>query len=185
MTVLNQGNWSKLFKEFDCFTFEQACDLIQQLPYKRISDATDFSLVLKEGKGTCSSKHGILSSLAVEMKLENVHLYVGIFLMSKETHPILTSFFEDKPYNQLPEAHVYFKINGERVDFTGRIGAMERIAPKIVREQRIEPHQVHDWKVKTHQHYLRSWLERNPSIDKSFDEVWKEREECIAIFSGT
>jgi hypothetical protein len=138
-------------------------------------------LVITEQKGTCSSKHALLIELAEENAVTDVELIAGIFLMSPETHPQLTDFFADKPYTSLPECHCYLRFKGQRYDFTDTTNAMERIASKIVREQRIEPNQVRDWKVVIHKDYLQRWLNRQPALNLTLEEVWTQREAAIEL----
>jgi hypothetical protein len=42
---------------------------LQTLPYGRTADRADFRTVLREGKGTCSTKHALLASIADEQHL--------------------------------------------------------------------------------------------------------------------
>jgi hypothetical protein len=176
--------YSKQFIELGINDFESACLYVQSLPYGRNTDRSDFSLVLSEGKGSCSGKHGLLAALAEENGFIEVELIAGIFLMSGETHPKLTAFFADKSYTTIPECHCYLRYKGQRFDYTDTSNAMERISSRIVREQRIEPHQVVEWKPKIHQEYLKGWLKRNPQVGLSFEEMWQEREACIAVLAG-
>lgn len=176
-------SYSARFREAGITSFLEACDFIARLPYGRNANREDFSLVLSEGKGTCSSKHALLAELALENGRPEVELIAGIFLMSGETHSQLTPFFENKPYASLPECHCYLRYNNQRFDFTDTSDALERIAPKLVREQRIDPSQVSDWKIVIHKDYLQRWLNRNPVIGMTLDEVWKDREEAIALLS--
>jgi len=177
------GPFSSLFREKELHDFKEACAFVQALPYGRNSERADFSLVVREGKGACSGKHALLASLAEENGQEGVELIAGIFLMSGETHPVLESFFIGKPYTAIPECHCYLRFNGERFDYTAPGNGMERIAPKIVREQRIEPQQVVDWKPKMHRHYLESWLKRKTGLALTFEELWNDREACIRLMS--
>jgi hypothetical protein len=172
---------TKLFLEYNITDFVSACAHVQALPYGRNTTRGDFSQVLTEAKGACSGKHGLLAALAEEHGEMEIELIAGIFLMSGETHTFLTDFFEDKPYKSLPELHCYLRYKGERYDYTFPGNPMEHIAPKIVREQRIEPHQVNEWKPKIHAEYLKGWLRRNPQIGLTFEQIWEEREQCIAL----
>lgn len=179
----SDGSFSASFRGKGIHFFSDACTFVSQLPYGRNANREDFSLVFSEGKGTCSSKHALLAELALENGHPEVELIAGIFLMSGETHGKLTAFFEGKPYASLPECHCYLRVKGERFDYTDTSDALERIAPKLVREQRIDPNQVSDWKIVIHKDYLQRWLNRNPAIGMTLDEVWKEREEAIALLS--
>lgn len=162
--------------------FSSACEHVQHLPYGRTSSRTDFLTVLLEGRGTCSSKHGLLVRLAEENNEHEIELIMGIFLMSPETHPQLAHFFQDKGYKVLPEAHCYLRYKGERFDYTSRNSRIDQITSKLVREQRIEPHQVGEWKVKLHQNFIEGWLRRQINFDLTFDEIWTDREKCIELF---
>ncbi len=176
--------YSARFRETGITSFKDACDFVAKLPYGRNANREDFGLVLSEGKGTCSSKHALLATLALENGHPEIELIAGIFLMSEETHSKLNGFFTDKSYSTIPECHCYLRFNGERFDFTDTSDGLERIAPKLVREQRIDPNQVSDWKVMIHKHYLQGWLNRNPDLQLTLDELWKDREEAIALLSS-
>lgn len=172
---------SQGLKERGIKDFLVACEYVQHLPYGRTSSRTDFLTVLQEEKGTCSSKHGLLARLAEENSEHEIELIMGIFLMSPETHPQLTDFFQNKEYKVIPEAHCYLRFKGERFDYTARKSRMDQIACKLVREQRIEPHQVGDWKVKLHQNFIEGWLKRQANLELTFDDLWNEREKCIEL----
>jgi hypothetical protein len=44
--------------------YREAAHHVRYLPYGRNSDRSDWRLVLKEGRGTCSTKHALLAELA-------------------------------------------------------------------------------------------------------------------------
>nr|WP_294858754.1 hypothetical protein [uncultured Fluviicola sp.] len=175
--------YSIAFRERGIHSFSRACDFIAKLPYGRNANREDFGLVLSEGKGTCSSKHALLATLALENGHAEIELIAGIFLMNEETHPKLTDFFTDKTYPNIPECHCYLRFQGERFDFTDASDRLKRIELKLVREQRIDPNQVSDWKIMIHKHYLQGWLNRNPNFQMTLEEIWKDREEVIELLS--
>lgn len=166
------------FRELELHRFSEACLYVQNLPYGRNLRRDDFAAVLHEGKGTCSTKHGLLSRLAELHAQDDIHLMVGIFLMSEETHPQLAEVLEKHGLKSIPEAHCYFRYEGNRYDFTAKGKDISGIEPFIVREQRCEPQQLVDWKPMIHKHYLEGWLKRQ-SFDYSLDELWEIREQCI------
>ncbi|WP_294680053.1 hypothetical protein [uncultured Fluviicola sp.] len=173
--------YSSRFRELKMTSFKEACGFIAKLPYGRNTNREDFGLVLSEMKGTCSSKHALLASLALENGHPEVELIAGIFLMNEETHSRLNGFFTDKSYPNIPECHCYLRFQGERFDYTDASNRMEVIAPKIVREQRIDPNQVVDWKIMIHKHYLQGWLTRNPAFQMTLEDIWRDREEAIGL----
>jgi len=179
--ITEKGAYSDLFREKGLNKFSEACAFVQALPYGRNSKRDDLTLVLSEEKGSCSGKHALLANLALEQNHPEVEIIAGIFLMNGETHPVLAAFFEDKPYTAIPECHCYLRYNGERHDYTSPGNDMELIASKIVREQRIDPQQVVEWKPNMHKHYLESWLKRKPELSISFEQLWNDREACIRL----
>lgn len=181
--LTSNEQYSIAFRELKINSFKEACDFIAQLPYGRNTKREDFALVLSEMKGTCSSKHALLASLALENGHPEVELIAGIFLMNEETHSQLNVFFADKSYPSIPECHCYLRFQGERFDYTDGSNRMEVIAPKIVREQRIDPNQVVDWKIMIHKHYLQGWLTRNPAFQMTLEDIWRDREEAIGLLS--
>ena len=50
--------------------FVGAATLIWRLPYGRIADRNQFWLVLEDGRGTCTTKHALLSELAREQGID-------------------------------------------------------------------------------------------------------------------
>jgi hypothetical protein len=97
--------------------------------------------------------------------------------MNGETHPHLAEFFSGKPYSALPESNCFLRYKGNRFDFTTKTNLLEKIESKIIREQRIEPQQVGEWKEKLHQDFLMRWLKRKPEIEISLEKIWKDREQ--------
>jgi hypothetical protein len=182
---LRKGEISSLLLQKGIQTFHEACVYVSELPYRRTKNRDDLTAVLTEKGGTCSSKHGLLGQICVENGYENIELIAGVFLMSSETHPSIETILDANNLTILPEMHCYLRFKGERFDFTSPHANFEKIASKIVREQWIEPHQVGDWKVKIHQSYLESWLERNPQIHYTLEQLWEIREKCIEEFSAS
>lgn len=163
--------------------FKDSCTFVKQLPYGRNYNKTELKLIFSEKKGTCSTKHAILTILAEENNKVEIELIAGIFLMDEHIYPVLSAFFKDKSYSSIHELHCYLRYKGQRFDFTSRIDRMPLISSKIVREQRIEPHQIGDWKKAIHMDYLQKWLQRKPELKISLEELWEQREECIRLLS--
>ena len=53
-------------------TWSDLIEFTKNLPYGRNQNREDFSLLLKEGKGTCSSKHSFLKKIAELNNIGNV-----------------------------------------------------------------------------------------------------------------
>lgn len=74
--------------------WNELVDYVKLIPYGRNSNRSDFSLVIKENKGTCSSKHAFLKDYADKNSISNVNLYIGIFKMTEanttKIYPLLS-----------------------------------------------------------------------------------------------
>lgn len=161
--------------------FQAAGRSLQELPYGRTGDRADFQAVLREGKGTCSTKHALLAALAHEQGLP-VTLTLGIYAMHERNTPGVGSVLTRHGLASLPEAHCYLTYAGRRVDIT-RSGA-EPTEPitQLLHEEPITPEQIGAYKVILHRQYIKAWVNINANEvrGRSVEEMWRIREECIA-----
>ncbi|WP_231556178.1 VOC family protein [Gillisia sp. Hel_I_29] len=162
----NINNWSDLI------------ELIKNLPYGRNHNRDDFSLVLKEEKGTCSSKHSFLKKIAELNEFQNIKLVLGIYRMNHLNTPKIEKTIINSGLEYIPEAHCYLRINQQRIDITNRDSDIDNFEKYIIEEVEIAPEQVSIFKVEYHKNYLKKWIEEN-HIKKTLEEIWDIREECI------
>ena len=158
-------------------TWNELIQHVRQLPYGRNKTRTDFSLVISESKGTCSSKHAFLKSIADENDLP-VKLILCLYKMTEENTPGIGTILSQRKIDFIPEAHCYLKVENERMDFTNKSSDLSRIDSDILEEIEITPEQVGEFKVVYHQNYLRNWTHKN-GLNLSFEEIWEIREQCI------
>lgn len=156
---------------------------IKGLPYGRNSDRSDYTLVQKEKKGTCSTKHAYLKWMAVKEGVEGVELKLCFFKMNSANTKAIGKILEKYRLDFIPEAHCYLNINGQAWDVTHPNSNFRNISRDIEYEEEIEPDQIGDYKVGFHKNFLKKWI-RMEDIPYSFKEVWKIREECIAALSA-
>ncbi len=171
---------SKSFRALGVNSFSEAMNFVKELPYGRNSNRSDFSLVLKENKGTCSSKHALLKSLADENQHFEVRLMLGIFKMNGINTPKVKSILEKHHMDYIPEAHNYLKINGEIFDCTTQNSSEINFVNDLIEEREILPEDVSELKIEIHQDFLKNWCKKN-KLD--FEEIWTIREECIVVLS--
>jgi hypothetical protein len=154
---------------------------VRNIPYGRNSNREDLSLVLKENKGSCSSKHAFLKEITIQNNIPNVQLIIGIYKMN-ESNTKIGTILSENAIDYIPEAHCYLNINGERLDYTTGSSSFEKIKNDLLEEIEIEPYQVGEFKIKYHQDFVKKWLiDTKPSF--SFHEIWAIREKCIAYLS--
>jgi hypothetical protein len=161
--------------------WQETINFVKQIPYGRNANREDFSLVISENKGTCSSKHAYLKDFASKNNIPNVQLIIGIYKMN-EANTNIGKILSNNTIDYIPEAHCYLKIDGKTVDVTSKDADFEKIKADLLEEIEIEPYQVADFKVNYHQKFIKNWLnESNSAI--SFEKIWEIREKCIQKLS--
>jgi hypothetical protein len=157
---------------------------LQTLPYGRTRDRSDFAAVLREGKGTCSTKHALLAAVAAEEGIPLV-LTLGIYAMHERNTPGVGSVLARHRLASVPEAHCCVTYQSRRIDVT-RSGA-EPAEPivELLHEESIVPAQIADHKVDVHRQFIRHWTRTRPEEAgrRDADEIWRIREECIAALA--
>jgi hypothetical protein len=172
---------TKQVNSFGIKTWGDLLKFVKQIPYGRNSNRIDFSLILSENKGTCSSKHAFLKEIANQNNIKNIELIIGIYKMNEFNTKIGTILSANK-VEYIPEAHCYLKIDGIRFDGTSSDSEFDKIKNDLLEEIEIEPYQVGDFKIEYHQKFIKNWLIENNS-KFSFKQIWKIREQCIENLS--
>ena len=162
--------------------FIELIEKVKHIPYGRNSNRYDFTLVISENKGTCSSKHAFLKDFANKNNIPNIKLYIGIFKMNEENTSKIFPLLSENQINYIPEAHCYLKVDGIPLDITTSESFYTKIKNDILEEIEIEPIQVANYKVNYHKDFLKKWIiETNQN--QTFNEIWTIREKCIQKLS--
>lgn len=177
------GTHTEAFRSRGLHTFHLAADFIRYLPYGRNTDKSNLATVFTDGCGTCGTKHALLRQLANEHGQEGIRLYTGLFRMNGKNTPPVAKRLEQHQLPFLPEAHCYLKFEGQRFDFTKSGSGPADFEADLIEEMELSPDQITDFKVNYHKTYLKAWLETNPALSMSLDELWLIREQCIQDLS--
>lgn len=115
--ITPDGEVSRVFLGLGVGTFHKACGYVKSLPYGYNSDRDAPLILFKEGKGTCTTKHAVIASLAGELDLPVVKC-LGVYAMT----PALVNGVEvilaryGLPF--LPMLHCFLRSGEVRVDLT-------------------------------------------------------------------
>ncbi len=159
-------------------TWGELVRFVQHLPYGRNTNRSDCSLVLSEGKGTCSSKHALLMHIAQAHHFLQVQLQIGIYKMKASNTKGVGKVLRQYQLDHLPEAHCYLKINEQRYDYTRPESDISLIEKDLLLERNISVEDVAEFKVILHKGYLMHWIEAQ-NLPYAFEEIWAIREACI------
>ncbi len=164
--------------------FRRAAAYLNRLPYGRNTRREDGRAVLKDGRGTCSTKHALLAALAAELHMDEIALTLGLFKMTERNTPgvgaVLAQY--DLPY--MPEAHCYIRYREMRVDITRSGQEPSEPISQLMHETPISPEQIGAYKTDWHQRLIQQWVTASDMAKgRSWEEVWRIREACIAALS--
>lgn len=184
--IVAVGPVSKAFLERGIDDFRAAAHHVWQLPYGYNSSSADSMLVFAEGMGTCTTKHGLVTLLAEELRLP-VRMVVGIYEMSEQvvtgTGEILARY--GLPY--VPEAHCFLTYGPFRVDLTegncnGKKGSIEEyLYTEVVR-----PNMSDDERQALYLRYLEQHLGEAPAfVDVTPATALAARAACVAHLKGS
>jgi hypothetical protein len=160
-----------------------AAQYIKNLPYKRNTDKTDPLAVFNENCGTCSTKHALLSALAIENNQTDIELKLGIFKMAASFSAAVGNVLAKYKLPYIPEAHNYLCYNGEIFDYTFSVSPAYNFADDLMDEITITPQQITDFKVSYHKAFIQSW-QKTEALDYTPEELWIIREECITALAS-
>ena len=115
--IKGHGPICQAFGALGISTFHQACRHVHQMPYGYNSDRDDLMILFKEQKGTCTTKHAVIATLAQELDLPVVKR-VGIYVMTDSLVTGAGAILEkyDLPY--VPMLHCFLEYGDVRVDLT-------------------------------------------------------------------
>jgi hypothetical protein len=115
--IKGPGVISNEFLQLGITGFLNACRHVHQLPYGYNSDRDDLLILFEEGRGSCTTKHAVIATLAEELSLPIVK-NIGIYGMTEDivsgTNLILGKF--NLPY--VPMVHCFLVFLDYRVDLT-------------------------------------------------------------------
>ena len=175
------GPITAAFEALGVKDFRAAAAYIHRIPYGRTAHPGDLFGVIREHRGTCSTKHALLCRLALEQDLK-IALVIGIYRMNARNTPGVGKVLESYGLDSLPEAHCFLRSGKMRVDVTRmtKREPSEKIS-HFIHEEDISPDQIREYKSALHRRFLAQWIEETATGNKyELDGLWRIREECIA-----
>lgn len=169
-------------REQGIYHFDHLLDHLKQFNYNRISNSDDLSLVWKEKRGTCSSKHAFASWIAELNEIKHVQLHVVIFKMNGVNTPQINKVLEVYSLDYIPEAHCFISVKGKHIDVTFKDSDLSSIEDDILDGKQLNHNELSNTKPQYHKQYLVKWIEGN-KLGYTLNELWAIRELCIQALS--
>lgn len=105
------------FLSLGIHSFLDACRFVHNLPYGYNSDRDDLMILFKEKKGTCTTKHAVIATLAEDLGLP-VDKHVGIYAMTEALVTGTDRILSDYHLPYIPMIHCFLVHGNQRVDLT-------------------------------------------------------------------
>lgn len=111
------GIIAKKFLALEISTFHRACTYVHRLPYGYNTDRDDLMGLFTEGKGSCTTKHAVIATLAQELGLP-VGKQIGTYAMTENLVTGTAAILEKYALPYLPMIHCFLSDGTHRVDLT-------------------------------------------------------------------
>ena len=170
--LTSKDKLSELAKRNGIKTWNELTKFIKNLPYGRNKNRTDFGLVLSEQKGTCSSKHALLKSIADLNNVPNIKLITGIYRMTASNTPKIGTVLAENSIEFIPEAHCYLEIGNQKCDFTSPSSDFDTFKEDIIEQKEIKKNQLIEYKLEYHKRFLKQWL-LEFQLNFGLEELWR------------
>jgi hypothetical protein len=137
--IAEDGPISKVFVDLNIMSFLEACRYVHELPYGYNSNRDDLMILFTEKKGTCTTKHAVIGTLARELALP-VHKNVGIYAMTEEIVSGTDTLLAELHLPYIPMLHCFLAYENFRVDLTeGNRNGKNRSIEAFLLVQQVEP----------------------------------------------
>jgi hypothetical protein len=128
--IQKAGLISSVFMDFGIISFHHACRHVHEMPYGYNSDRDDLMILFKEEKGSCTTKHTVIATLAAELGLP-IEKNVGIYAMTEDLVTGTKKIVEKYQLPYVPMVHCFLVYDNHRVDLSegnknGKNGPIDR-----------------------------------------------------------
>ena len=174
-TVLGAQICALGFSRFDALAAH-----VRALPHGHAQRPGDPLAILREERGTNSSKHHLLATVAQTCGHPEVVLTLGIYAMSECNTPGVGAILEAASVSSIPQAHCYLTVDNQRLDFTGPPQASESPLRSLTAEFFLTPDKLAERMAPLQQQALAQWATQQ---GVSFEAAWALRQACFAVLS--
>jgi hypothetical protein len=137
--ISGAGVISKEFFRMGVKGFIDACRYVHQLPYGYNSDRDDLLILFKEGRGSCTTKHAVIATLAEELALPIVK-NIGIYRMNEDIVTGTTDILDKFHLPYVPMVHCFLGFQDYRVDLTeGNDNGKNRPVNRFLHTETVTP----------------------------------------------
>ncbi len=116
------GVISEQFSSRGIKTLHEACSWIQNLRYGENSNEANSLILFEEMQGTCTTKHGVIARLAVELEVAIVK-NLGFYRLNDDIVTGVNEIIFPYGLSFIPQTHYFLSYGLFRVDLTRSVAS--------------------------------------------------------------
>ncbi len=137
--IKDKGEISKKFLELGITSFREACEYVHNIEYGYNSNYDDKMIFFKERKGTCTTKHAVITGLAEELNIP-LYKYVGVYKFTEEISTGANKILEKYKLPYVPIVHCFLMYKDYRFDLTeGNCNGKNTTIEEFIHEEKVNP----------------------------------------------
>lgn len=115
--IRGEAPMARTFRGLGIDHFLGACRYVHQLPYGYNSDRDDLMILFKENRGSCTTKHAVIATLAAELSLA-IHKKIGIYALTEAVVDGTDRILEKYHLPYVPMVHCFLAYGEHLVDLS-------------------------------------------------------------------
>jgi len=133
------GELSKKFLELGIKTFKDACEYVHNIDYGYNTNYEDKMILFKEKRGSCTSKHGVIASLAQELNL-TLYKHVCVYKLTEEITTGVNEILEKFEILYIPMVHCFLVYENYQFDLTeGNHNGKKKPIDDYIHSEKVDP----------------------------------------------
>jgi len=115
--IVGNGPMARTFLNMGIKDFHNACRYVHELPYGYNSDREELMILFRENKGSCTTKHAVIATLAAELQID-IDKHIGIYPMTEALVTGSKGILDRYRLPYLPMVHCFLVFEAHRVDLS-------------------------------------------------------------------
>jgi len=133
------GEFSIKFLDLGIKTFRRACDYVHKIDYGYNTNYEDKMILFKEKRGSCTSKHAVIASLAQELEIP-LYKHVCVYKFTEEITTGVNEILKKYEIPYVPMVHCFLVYENYRFDLTeGNHNGKKNSIDDCIHAERVDP----------------------------------------------